>query len=322
MKRELIKFFSRKSTYIAILLAIVSFCFYSIWLTKQAKSAYDISSYLGDYANIEELQQKYQNELDSFDEYKAEYEEYGFDLEPIYDVHAIYEYLLDNYMESDEASLLKFACLYESRDSLCVMLSLNNGAVIIMFVLMAFLSMAFFSNDFFEKKHRLIYAGKNRMKIMTSKFKAYMFVVVAFWIIFGALGAIFNYVFSEHIPNVLMEINGNVFSMPIFLFGLVEFASYFIQLLPFAIAFYFIAVLVRNDVGAGILDVILFVFVYIVTRLFSPVYMTIMGVAPFYNLGMEFSTVSEWLMSYGIEVGLVLLITVVSINVFKKADLH
>ena len=322
MKRELIKFFSRKSTYIAILLAIVSFCFYSIWLTKQAKSAYDISSYLGDYANIEELQQKYQNELDSFEENKAEYEEYGFDLEPIYDVHAIYEYLIDNYMESDEASLLKFASLYESRDSLCVMLSLYNGAVIIMFVLIAFLSMTFFSNDFFEKKHRFIYAGKNRMKIMASKFKAYMLVVVACWIIFGVLGAIFNYVFSEHIPNVLMEINGNVFSMPIFLFGLVEFASYFIQLIPFAIAFYFIAVLVRNDVGAGILDVILFLFVYIVTRLFSPVYMTIMGVAPFYNLGMEFSTVGEWLLSYGIEVGLVLLITVVSINVFKKADLH
>ena len=322
MKRELIKFFSRKSTYVAILLAIVSFCFYSIWLTQQAKSAYDISSYLGNYANREELQQKYQNELDSFDDYKAEYEEYGFDLEPIYDVHAIYEYLLDNYMESDEATVLKYSCLYESRDSLCVMLSLNNGAVIIMFVLMAFLSMAFFSNDFFEKKHRFLYAGKNRMKIMASKFKAYMLVVVAFWIVFSMLGAIFCYVFSEHIPNVLMEINGNVFSMPIFLFGMVEFVSCFVQLLPFGIAFYFIGVWVRNDVAAGIIDVILFVFVYIVTRLFSPIYMNIMGVAPFYNIGMEFSTVGEWLISYGIEVGVISLISIVAINVFKKADLH
>lgn len=322
MKRELKKFFSRKSTYIALLLAIASFCFYSVWLTKQAKSAYDISSYLGDYTNREELQQKYQDELDSLLEYKAEYEELGFDLETIYDVHAIYEYLLDNYMESDEASLLKFASLYESRDSLCVMLSLYNGAVIIMFVLIAFLSMAFFSNDFFEKKHRFIYAGKDRMKIMTSKFKAYMLIVVACWIVFGLLGALFNVVFSEHIPNVIMEINGNIFSMPIFMFGLVEFISYFIQLLPFAIAFYFIAVLVRNDITAGILDVILFVLVYIVTRLSSSVYLNIIGVAPFYNLGMEFSTVGEWLISYGIEVGFISIISIIAINVFKKADLH
>lgn len=322
MKRELIKFFSRKSTYFAILLAIVSFCFYSIWLTKQTGSANDISSYIGDYANRDELQQKYQDELDSFDEYKAEYEEYGFDLEPIYDVHAIYEYLLDNYMESDEATLLKAISLYESRDSLCVMISLNNGAVIVMFVLMAFLAMAFFSNDFFEKKHRFIYAGKDRMKIMFSKFKAYLMVVLACWIVLSLLVAIFTYVFSEHIPNVLMEINGNVFSMPIFVFGIIEFVSYFIQLLPFLFAFFFIGVLVRNDIVAGIFDVILFAEIYILSRMFSPIYINIMGVAPFYNIGMEFSTVGEWLMSYGIEMGCVLFITFVAINVFKKADLH
>ena len=322
MKRELKKFFSRKSTYIALLLAIASFCMYSIWLTKQTKSAYDISNYLGEYSSKDELEKYYQEDLTSFNENKEEYIEYGFDLEPIYEVHALYEYLLDNYMEYDEASLLKFAALYESRDSLCVMLSLYNGAVIIMFVLMAFLSMAFFSNDFFEKKHRFIYAGKDRIKIMTSKFKAYMLIVVACWIVFGLLGALFNVVFSEHIPNVIMEINGNIFSMPIFMFGLVEFISYFIQLLPFVIAFYFIAVLVRNDITAGILDVILFVLVYIVTRLSSSIYLNIMGVAPFYNLGMEFSTVGEWLISYGIEVGFISIISIIAINVFKKADLH
>lgn len=321
MEREIKKFFCKNSTYFAIVLTLAAFCIMSIYLTTTAKSSKNIGTYLGDYKNINELKSDYEQEVAFFEENKEDYEEYGYDLQPIYDVFVIYEFLIDNYMEKDEATMFSTAYLYESRDSLCILLSLNYFSIILMFVVTGLLSIAFFSNDFAEKRHRFIYAGKDRMKIMLSKFGAYMCVVTVVWFIINIISVVFNLAFSEHIPNVIIVSNGVVKCIPIFVVGLIECVGGYIQLLPFIIAFFFVGVLVRNEIVAGLLDIGLFVLVFFVLRMFENKTLDNMGTEPFYNMTMYGTSFGEWFLGYVIELAFVALLSIIAVVNFKKADL-
>lgn len=321
MKREIKKFLGRTSTYVAIILALASFCVMAMYLTTTAKSSKNIGTYLGDYKNIDELKLDYEQEVAFFEENKEDYEEYGFDFQPIYDVFAIYEFLIDNYMEKDEATMFSTAYLYESRDSLCILLSLNYFGIMLMFVVTGLLSISFFSNDFVEKRHRFVYAGKDRMNILLSKFGAYMCVVAIVWFAINIISAIFNLAFSEHIPNVIFVSNGEVRCVPIFVVGLMEFVGGYIQLLPFIIAFFFVGVLVRNEILAGLIDVGLFSLVFFVMKMFENKTLNNMGTEPFYNMLMYGTTFVEWFLGYAIEIVFLILLCITAIVNFRKADL-
>ena len=319
--REFKKIFARKITYIALFLAVATLCVTSIIYTQKSSGSNNIGVYLGEYNNRDELLKNYETELKSFEESKENFREYGLDLQPIYNWHAVYEYLLENYLEQEDVVYYNVT-LFESRDSLCILISINFIVIIVMLVLTAFLSMLFFSSDFMEKKHRFLYAGKDRMKILKCKFVSYILTVLGCWFVFSVLSGIFTYAFSDRIPYVIFVNNGDVSCMHIFIVGILESISVLIYLLPFVVIFFCFGVIARNDIVAGVLDIVFFGVVSGVKQISENVIISFIETMPFYTIAMGFSTVKEWLISYGIELLIVAIICFISVNIFKKADLH
>lgn len=321
MKREIRKFFSRTSTVVFFYLLILSFCGLTVYLTTQVKQANDLSGYLGKYNSKAELQELYEKEQALLEENISEYKKWGLDIQPIYDRHAVFAYVLGHDMEASEGTVYSDTFLNESRDSLCVLLSMNNYLLPIMLVTAAFLSAAFFTADFSGKRHRFLYAGRNRLQILKRKFLTYFAFAVSIWIGLQVLAGLYNLIFSEHISKVLIVSGGAVRCLPMVSVWLVQIAGGFLQLLPFIIAFFFLGVLVRNETVAGILDIFFFLLI------FGTAYVS--EKAPFCLLGGNAldcyaygdAPISQWWLAYAAELVFVLLLGIAALYRFRKADL-
>lgn len=322
MRREIRKFFCRKSTIVFFYITIISFCVLTVHRTNQVTRTNDLSFYLNDYNNKEQLIKGYEELKTSFEEEnKAEYEAMGLELQPIYDRLAVFEYVIEHYMESSEGVLYSETYADTSRDSLCVMMTMNESIYVIMLLVMAFFSIVVFSADFTEKRHRFLYAGQRRMSILGAKFITYLFLSALVYVGLQVLGGVYTFIFSEHIKKVLFVSNGRVVGVPVLVVWLLEIGSLFVCLLPYMLAFFFFGVMVRNETIAGILDALFFVTIRMIATSAERAPLSVLGNQPLYSIAFGDATALEWGTAYGFLLGVIWLLTLVSIGVFRRANL-
>lgn len=321
MKREFRKFFCRKSTVVFFYLLILTFCGLTIYLTTQVHRVNDLSIYLGKYENPAEFRALYNEELTLFEANKAAYEELGLDLQPILERQAVFAYVADNYIEASQGVVYSETAANDSRDSLSILFSLDNFLLPLMLLAAAFLVMVFFTADFTGKRHRFIYAGKNRFRIVKKKFGAYFIMICGVWSAMQLLSAMYNFLFSRHISEVLIVSEGSVKGLSIVWVWLLHGVCGFQQLLPLFLGFFFLGVLVRNETVAGILDIFFFLLI------FGTAYVS--EKAPFCLLGGNAldcyaygdAPISQWWLAYAAELVFVLLLGIAALYRFRKADL-
>ncbi len=321
MKRELRKFFCRKSTIVFLYITVIAFCVLTLQNTIQVSRSNDLSFYLNDYANRDQLVKEYEEAKLSFENNRAEYEEMGLDLQPIRDRLAVFEYVIEHYMESSEGVLYSETYAGSSRDSLCVMMSMNGSIQLIMLLVTAYLSMNLFVLDFTGKRHRLLYAGRQRMQVLWEKFGTYLLLSLLSYTGLQLLGGIYTFIFSTHVNNVIFVINGHVIAMHIALVWILEFFSLMVCLLPYMLAFFFFGVMTHNEIVAGMLDIVFFFVVRVIATYAEKAPLNVLGNQPLYAVAFGQSSLAQWGIINAAFAVVIVLLALVSCAVFRRADL-
>lgn len=321
MKREFRKFFNRRSTVVFFYLLILSFCGLAIYLTTQVHRTNDLSGYLGEYNNPAQLQALYDEERALLEENRADYEALGLDVQPLLDRQAVFAYVTENYIEASEAVVYSETAAMDSRDSLSILFSLNSFLLPLLLLSAAVLSAVFFTADFSGKRHRFLYAGRDRFRIMLQKFGAYFTVICGLWGGMQVLSAVYNFLFSKHLSKVLILSEGNVKCLSMAGVWLLHGLCDLVLLLPFFLGFFFLGVLVRNEATAGILDILLFGLIFGTAYISEEGPLCLLGGNALDCYGYAAAPMSQWGLVYAAELAFVLLLAGAAFVGFRKADL-
>ena len=101
---------------------------------------------------------------------------------------------------------------------------------------------------------------------------------------------------------------------------LIEIVSWAIQLFPFTLAFLAFAMLTRNELLSGVLDIGFFVLIANVLERVEQGKIRFIGTSPFLTVMCGNSTIAEWLFANLIEFVVVAVLFAVAIVRFRKAQ--
>lgn len=321
MKREFRKFFGRRSTVVFFYLLILSFCGLAVYLTTQVHRTNDLSDYLGEYNNPTELRALYDEERALLEENRASYEALGLDVQPLLDRQTVFAYVTENYIEASEAIVYSETAAMDGRDSLSVLFSLSSFLLPLLLLSAAVLTSMFFTADFSGNRHRFLYAGRNRFRIVLQKFGAYFTVICGLWGGMQLLSGAYNFLFSKHLSEVLIVSGGSVKALSMAGVWLLHVLCNLLLLLPLFLGFFLLGVLVRNEAAAGILQLLLFGLIFGTAYISEKAPLCLLGGNALDCYAYSDAPMSQWLLAYTAELAFVLLLGIAAFVCLRKADL-
>lgn len=321
MRREFRRFFADRIIVAFGYLIFIMFIILVVRMSKQNMPTNDISGYLGDYDSKEELIDLYEDLKNSVDINKKDYLELGLDMSPIYDRLSVFEYMIMNYHNSQDAVLYSNSYPNESNDAFTVMLTINNYILLLMLLSFAFLSIYFISTDFSNKRHLFLYAGKNRINYLKEKVFSYFLVSVVLYVLFQLLNLLITSVYAIPVKTVIMIVNGKVYGISFIKMWILDSLGIALQLYPYHIAFLVISVLTKNDIIAGISDAAFFFGIrFLCQGSEGHSIIKLFGTSPIYTIAFGDGTFFEWLSAFAIMLVVLVIVCFVSIVMFKKRD--
>jgi hypothetical protein len=323
MKRELLRCFRRKTTYVVLYLEIIIFVALVVYSSKTIVNKNNIGNYLGKYDSKEELEKLYNEEKQSFDDNRDDYLLLGLDLQPIYDRFEVYMYMLNHYEDYRNVALYSEAEPYATKDSLGTMFTYEDYTSIILLVFSAFLAAYIFSADFTGKRHVFLYVGRNRLKIVWEKFLSFLIIILINFMILFLIGAFFNYISSTHIKKVLVMTATGVKEIPFWLSYILDNIGMLVLVIIYSLAFYSIAVLTKNEIATGIGSLIYFAVIqfanYLIVR--NMLDASPLGSNPLYYVFSDNGNLSTWLLVAGIELIVISFLAFIGCLKFKSSRL-
>lgn len=326
MKIELKKLILRSNTMLFVYVIGILFFGTLVYGTLNMHAAGSLGDYLGTYDSQEELEQLARENQELFDENKAEYEDLGWDLEPLYERIRVFDYAISHEIAQKDAFYYPNLVLFQSRDSVGVNEMVNYAAIICILLSAGYLSVTMVAADFSGKQSRFLYAGRNRMTVLWRKFRTYLITLGGIYVFLETIGLLLGMIFSTKLQTVLFTADGKVYGMSVAVFELLEILGDIVALLPDIMVFFAIAMLTRRQEIAVILDIGWF----LLTAFFSSELCYILdndivgavGCCPLETVAYGFATLSQWLIAYLCEAGVVMVLFAVSARVFRRASIR
>ncbi|MBQ6660836.1 MAG: hypothetical protein IJM57_05330 [Lachnospiraceae bacterium] len=323
MKRELKNAVSRTAFIAFVYLFVIGICILFLKCARDTEGTMDLSDWLGNYQNQEELQELYKQYIDSIDGYIELYKKNNYDTSFIVNQRYVFEYAIEHELSAKEATVYAETSPFVGKDRVSVLLSTDLIVLMVMLIACCFFSDLLVTSDFTYKTHRFLYAGQKRVRILCDKAAAYGVLVFGTFIVVQSICFLFGEVFASPVREILY-INGTVVTgrSPIMACFL-EALSVLVQIIPFSIAFFFVNVLTRNSIVAVLLNIGLFLVVFYCCQEMHNTICANIGTSPVYTvlfLHPEEVNLSSWLVSYGSELAIVTLLSLVSIKRFVKSD--
>ncbi len=327
MNRELKKIISKPITKVVIYIIVVVFCFLVCSNAKNANNVYDLSDYLYDYSNEDELVKLYEQNAEELACYEKELSQgnIGTDKETLnryQEKDAVYKYVINHYKEADELVLGNNICT-GTKDIGSVILTNNYYALIIMILIIPLLQVFLFSSDFNNNKHRFLYAGENRLHILKQKFGIYAILSGGIFTFLCILGSVFSFAFCKETSNILIVYHTKVVELNPVIYSLFLFIERLCIIIPYSLFVFFIGVLVRDDVIAGIIYIVFDFFIYVMQTgiAFENKILTCIGNSPFLNYTVSGASISLWGMVFAFVITFIFMFAYFSVRNFKKAIL-
>lgn len=326
MKFELKKMLLRSNTLIFVYCIILFFIGTLIYGTLQMKSASDLGEYLGAYNTQEELVKLAEENQASFEENKEDYENLGFDLEPLYERIKVFDYAIANHITQKSAVLFSLSLPFETKDSVGMMLTVNVIILICMLLSSSYLSVTMIDTDFSGKQSRFLYSANSRMGILKDKIKAFLLSACVIYLVLQLAGAILGRIFSTQINTVLFLVDGKVYGISYWIAELYEMLGGLVQLLPIVLLFFAFSVVTRQEEIAVILDIACFLLIFVVISDLGAeqenAILSSVGCNPFYQVAYGLSSVSEWMIAYAVEMALAVVLNVLGVLIFRKSKIR
>ncbi len=320
MRFELKKQVLRSGTLI-VTYAIALLFFVIVFRTSgKMTTTNDLSHYLGSYSSQEELIQMAKENQNAYDANKEDYIALGWDLEPLLTRIKVFDYAIENEIESDKAGMYFNLEPFTAKDSTSVMETMNFLILIIGIIVSAILSISLFATDFSHGQSRFLYSANQRSVVIKDKVKVYFLIIVAVSLAIEVFSTVMQLIFATKVPLVIFVYNGEVFSLRFWVVFLIEIVSWFIQLFPFTLAFLAFAMLTRNELLSGVLDIGFFVLIVNVLERVEQGKIRFIGTSPFLTVMCGNSTIAEWLFANLIEFVVVAVLFAVAIVRFRKAQ--
>lgn len=322
MIREYKRILHRKTTIYFVYAVIAIFCGLTIRLITTAKDSKSLSDYIGYYNTYEKLYEYYNLTKESINEVyngmdESLIEEKIENNDRINKRLIVFEYLLKNYVNSEDAVIYSEGYPFVSKDIVSINFSYSEYITYMMILISIFLVVYILTGDFTGERHRMLYTGYNRMKILREKFVTYITLNIIVMLILEILGGIFASIFADKVKVILLTINGKVYGIKPCIMWILETISLLFQLLPYFVLFFSIGVFLKNDLLTPIICIGLFLFEYYFGGKTGKV---LFVTGPFYySLYGTCGTIKEWMFSYIRECVLVFIVLSCSFYNFKKA---